>query len=289
MFTQDDNQQVVLPSTDDSNVSSGGVQLNEPKITNEDTINAYEPPQDTIENTQSNIQQPSSQSSETVEDNLAELERIANSLDETLPNSSSDDTVTDSSMKPLREVFSADDTASDSIVNQPDQVNMQPSYFQNNNDSNGQISTTKDSEALADQNIFFLLGAERSSPQEQEEFLNELQATIWEDFVQNDMGLLLTSQEKEKADEISNNSSLTELQKQEQLLDYLDTLIPDLEAIMLEKALELKQDLVKERVESLKEASVENPVKHSQVQEVESLLSQGRWRSAGTLLNQIDQ
>ena len=51
----------------------------------------------------------------------------------------------------------------------------------------------------------------------------------------------------------------------------------------------LKQDLVKERVESLKEASVENPVKHSQVQEVESLLSQGRWRSAGTLLNQIDQ
>ncbi len=265
MFTQDDNQQVVLPTSDDSQVQSGGVQPVEPKI--EDTISSYEPPQDTVKSSQPDTQQQSSvQNSRTVEENLAELEKIVSSLGDE-PNNQSP-------------------TNPSVMDDQGAQLNSQPNNSQNDN---APSTVTETSEALADQNIFFLLGAERSSVQEQEEFLNELQATIWEDFVLNDMGLLLTTQEKEKADEISNNSALTELQKQEQLLDYLDGLIPDLETIMLEKALELKQDMVKERIVSLKEESLNDHQKQSKIQEVESLLSQGRWYSAGNLLNQIDQ
>lgn len=282
MFTQDDNQQVVLPTSDDSQVQSGGVQPIEPKI--EDTINSYEPPQDAVEISQPDTQNPSSvQSSRTTEDNLAELEKIVSTLgDETEKPSTNDDFQANQDSSGSNDVFSSGDIAG----NHDTQLNSQPDNFQNNNAS---VTSTENSEALADQNIFFLLGAEKSPAQEQEKFLDELQATIWEDFVLNDMGLLLTTQEKEKADEISNNSALSELQKQEQLLDYLDGLIPDLEAIMLEKALELKQDLVKERVESLKEVSLDDQQKQNKIQEVELLLSQGRWYSAGNLLNQIDQ
>lgn len=270
MFTQDDNQQVILPTSDDSQAQSGSIPSTEPRI--EDNIGSYEPPQAIGEDVQPNAQQSSTQSSRTVEDNLAELEKMVASLGDNSEKSSSDaDNLTQDEPAIERASGSTDDS------------------FGNNMPQNVQPTSTENSEALADQNIFFLLGAEKSSAQEQEEFLNELQATIWEDFLHNDMELLITSQEKVGADEITNNASLTELQKQEQLLDYLDNLIPDLETIMLEKALELKQDLVKERIISLKEAFSNDQIKLNRVQEVESLLSQGRWYSAGTLLNQIDQ
>jgi len=144
------------------------------------------------------------------------------------------------------------------------------------------------SQELADQNIFFLLGAEDGSLEEQEQFLDELQQTVWDDFVANDMPLLITSEEKVKADEILNNSELEELDKQEQLLDYLDGLVPDLEEIMLEKALRLKEDLVRERVASYKESFTQDQVKLQQLQEVENLMKQNQWQTVGEKLNQME-
>ncbi len=270
MFTQDDNQQVILPTSDDSQAQSGSTPSTEPKV--DDNIGSYEPPLEIDEDAQSKGQQPSIQDSTVVEDNLAELKKMVASFGDDVkqPSDNADSQILDEPS--VEKTFESTDDS-----------------FGNNISQNAQATSTGNSEALADQNIFFLLGAEKSSAQEQEEFLNELQATIWEDFVHNDMELLITSQEKVGADEITNNASLTELQKQEQLLDYLDNLIPDLETIMLEKALELKQDLVKERITSIKEASPNDQLKLNRIQEVESLLSQGRWYSAGVLLNQIDQ
>lgn len=142
------------------------------------------------------------------------------------------------------------------------------------------------SETLADQNIFFLLGAEDSSNEEQEQFLDELQQVVWEDFLESDLDLLITSQEKERADQILQDSSLEEIQKQEQLLQYLDALIPDLEDIMMDKALQLKRELVLERVASLKESLAQDQTRLSQINEAEQMISQDKWYSAGLKLNQ---
>ncbi|KUK79850.1 MAG: hypothetical protein XD95_0064 [Microgenomates bacterium 39_7] len=144
-----------------------------------------------------------------------------------------------------------------------------------------------ESETLADQNIFFLLGAQDGSTQEQEQFLDELQQVIWEDLLKSDLDLLITSQEKEKVDQILQDSNLDEIAKQEQILEYLDGLIPDLEEIMLEKALKLKQELVQERVASLRETLAQDQEKMAKLDEVDQLLAQDKWYSAGVLLNQI--
>jgi hypothetical protein len=150
-----------------------------------------------------------------------------------------------------------------------------------------QATSATQSETLADQNIFFLLGAEGSSTQEQEQFLDELQQVVWEDFLESDLDLLITSQEKEKADQILQDPNLEEVQKQEQLLEYLDSLIPDLEEIMVDKALQLKKELVLERVASLKESLAQDQAKLQQVNEAEQMIAQGKWQSAGAKLNQL--
>lgn len=149
------------------------------------------------------------------------------------------------------------------------------------------VSSTEPSEKLVDQNIFFLLGAEDGSTQEKDKFLDELQQTIWQDFIEKDLALLITSEEKIKADQILQDTSLSDLEKQEQLLEYANTLVPDLEQIMLEKALQLKQDLVGERIASLKDSAAQDEAKQQQLQQVEELLAQGKWYSAGKLLNQV--
>lgn len=96
------------------------------------------------------------------------------------------------------------------------------------------------SESLEEQNIFELLGVADGSDEEKEEFLDELQQVIWEDFLENDVELLVTLEEKKQVDAILAKTDSNDLEKQEELVVYLEKLIPDLEEIMLEKALELK-------------------------------------------------
>jgi hypothetical protein len=148
-------------------------------------------------------------------------------------------------------------------------------------------STSQQSETLVDQNIFYLLGVDEGTSQEKEDFMVELQETVWNDFVKTDLALLITSEEKIRADEILSAEGTAELEKQEQLLEYLDSLIPDLEEIMVEKAMKLKQNLVKERIENMRKALANDQEKISQLDEATQLFSQGRWYSGAVLLNKI--
>ncbi len=142
-------------------------------------------------------------------------------------------------------------------------------------------------ESLADQNIFYMLGVSNGTEDEKNQFLDDLQQTVWEDFVQADMPLLITDDEKVRADEILNDPSKDDMQKQDELLNYLSELIPDLEEIMIEKAMKLKQDLVKERIASMREAFAQDQAKMKQLDDATQLFTQGKWYSGSTLLNQI--
>ena len=87
---------------------------------------------------------------------------------------------------------------------------------------------------LEQQNIFDLLGVSDGTDQEKETFLDELQQVIWEDFLEKDVALLLTDQEHEQFRQIMDKPGPRDHQRQEEIIEFLDGLIPNLEQIMLE-------------------------------------------------------
>lgn len=146
-----------------------------------------------------------------------------------------------------------------------------------------------ESQALEDQNIFVMLGVNDGTDEQKEAFLDELQQVIWEDFIENDVDLLLTDQEQQDLRQILDKTDIEELQKQEEAVVFLEKLVPDLEEIMLEKALELKEDMVRERVAGLKEYYSDDSEKLNQVHEAEQLANQGKWAAMADKLNSISR
>lgn len=143
------------------------------------------------------------------------------------------------------------------------------------------------SQALEDQNVFHLLGVEDAPEDEKETFLDELQQVIWEDFLENDVELLITEEEMASLKQIMDRTDLEELQKQEEIVVYLETLVPDLEEVMLEKALELKADMMRERITGMKEYYAALPEVVSKINKAEAMVDEQKWREAAELLNTI--
>ncbi len=152
----------------------------------------------------------------------------------------------------------------------------------------GDAVATPKSEAIEDQNIFDLLGVNDGTEQEKEKFLNELQQVIWEDFLEVDLDLLVTQEESSKVRAILSNQDKDENAKQEEVFALLESLIPDLEEIMLEKALELKEDMVKERIAGMKEFYSGNQSALEAISQAEELLTQDKWASAAKKLNSLN-
>lgn len=153
--------------------------------------------------------------------------------------------------------------------------------------SSASSSPSPISQALEDQNIFFLLGVTEASETEREEFLDELQQVIWEDFLENDVELLVTEEEMTQLRQIMDKKELSALDQQEEIVIFLEKLIPDLEEIMLEKALELKADMVKERIGGMKEYYADQSEKMESLNRAESLIEDDQWREAAEVLNSV--
>lgn len=151
--------------------------------------------------------------------------------------------------------------------------------------SDSNQSTAEATQSLEDQNIFVLLGVQDGSDEQKESFLDELQQVIWEDFLENDVQLLLTEQEMVELKAIVDKPAVDEAQKQEDTVVFLEKLIPDLEEIMLEKALELKEDMVRERLLGLREFYSQDNQKLSLLDGVEALMSQNKWHDAAKAMN----
>jgi hypothetical protein len=145
----------------------------------------------------------------------------------------------------------------------------------------------KISQTLEDQNIFHLLGIEDASAEEKEAFLDELQQVIWEDFVENDVDLLLTEEEFTEFKKISTTPGQSEEDRQSAMIVYLEKLVPDLEKIMLEKALELKEEMVRERISELHGMMGSDQAALSKIDQAQKLVDDQQWRDAANLLNSI--
>ena len=146
---------------------------------------------------------------------------------------------------------------------------------------------TTPSETLADQNIFEMLGVTTGTTEQREQFLDELQQVIWEDFLEHDTKLLLTEAEQAELDKILQSSEDKSLEQQEQVVVYLEKLIPDLEDIMLEKALQLKEEMARERLNALRELHRNEPDKMASIQQADQQMAQSHWRTAAEILNAL--
>ncbi|MCB9801355.1 MAG: hypothetical protein H6773_04170 [Pseudomonadales bacterium] len=144
------------------------------------------------------------------------------------------------------------------------------------------------SQLLEDQNIFSLLGVTDGTEEEKSRFLDDLQQVIWEDFLENDVALLILDSEHQKLKDIIGGSSANlSIETQEKIIEYLEELIPDLEEIMVDKAVRLKADLFRERVESLKTLYVNDPQKLEMCMQAESYIHEGSWALAADTLNSL--
>jgi hypothetical protein len=143
------------------------------------------------------------------------------------------------------------------------------------------------SQALEDQNIFDLIGDKAGTVEQREAFLDELQKVIWDDFLDNDVELLLTDEEIAPLEEIIMMEGVSDIEKQEQIVTYLSGKIPDLEDIMLEKALKLKEDMVMERILSLEEMYASDQGKLEELGKIRELIRQGKWADSAQALNAL--
>jgi len=142
-------------------------------------------------------------------------------------------------------------------------------------------------QSLESQNIFDLLGAADGEDTEKEAFLDELQQVVWEDFVQNDVQTILTEAEFAEFSQIVNQSEIANEEMQEKALEYLEKVVSDLEDILLEKALQLKEDLVWERIAGMKEYFAGKDQQLQAVVQAEALFKQDRWDDGAQLLNTL--
>ncbi len=177
-------------------------------------------------------------------------------------------------------------TTADSVSTN-DQVTPPVPTVQDSPDSSSLPPVKSSSEAIEDQNIFHLLGIEDSSQEQKDQFLSELQQVIWEDFLEHDVELLLTESEYQELKQQYHVDQKKPLAEQEEVIVYLEKLIPDLENLMLEKAIKLKADLVKERVISLREKFATQADKLAELDKADALIGQEKWLSTGQALNAL--
>lgn len=143
------------------------------------------------------------------------------------------------------------------------------------------------SEALEDQNVFFLLGVTDGTLEERETFLTELQDVVWEDFLGFDVKLLITNDEYEEFRQLTEGQDNKEPQQQERIIAFLQPLIPDLDEILEEKTLEFKGDLVLERIIGMKAFFAGQEELLVQLDHARALIDEGQWHSAAQTLNAL--
>ena len=194
-------------------------------------------------------------------------------------------------------------SASQSVTQSQDdsEVSQTQDYSTSNSQDEIMVTSQNDSdnsktqdEDLEAQNIFFMLDAEEGSDELKEKFLNQLQEVIWNDFLTSDVQLLITEDESVEFEKLNQvvESSPEGPQKEtakDALIEYLEKLIPDLEDIMLEKALDLKADLFVERISGMKEYFADNQEKLSVISKAEAEMFADNWHTAAQTLNEIQE
>ncbi|MCL2109972.1 hypothetical protein FWH30_00035 [Microgenomates group bacterium] len=142
-------------------------------------------------------------------------------------------------------------------------------------------------QSLEQQNVFTLLGAESLTDEEKENFLERLNKAVWDDFLDNDVELLLTEEELVKLTDVIKKMEISDEEKQAEMEAFLMEVIPDLERILVEKALKLKKDLAWERMSGLEKMHAQDAGVLEKITQAKEKAGAEQWGETIALLAQV--
>lgn len=141
--------------------------------------------------------------------------------------------------------------------------------------------------SLAKVDLFKLLGVS-GSEEEKQRFLDELQDLVWQEFIDTELMALLDEQQMDQVIQVIGDTSLSDEQQQQQLIKLVEQVVPDYEQVLVNKALELKADMLAERIEGLKERFAGQAESLAKVKQAEELLNDSKWQEAVDVLGEVE-
>ncbi len=144
------------------------------------------------------------------------------------------------------------------------------------------------SQKLAQLDIFTMLGV-TGTEDEKEQFLDELQDLVWQDFVDVDLMDKLEDRDMDEVEGILADDTLSVKDQQEKLVGVLQRIMPDFEDVLLNKALELKEDMLRERIAGLMEYYKDRAAELAKVNQAEDLVNDEKYKEAVDLLNGLEK
>lgn len=141
---------------------------------------------------------------------------------------------------------------------------------------------------LAKIDIFRILGIQGNSP-DHEALLSEFQDAIWEDTMNSEVTDNLTEADIAKVEAILENETLSDSQRQEQLYGLLMDKVPNIEEVLQNKTVQLKADMLMQRVEGLRQywQSQGNAQSIATVDAAEKAMYDGDYATTLSLLEQV--
>lgn len=103
---------------------------------------------------------------------------------------------------------------------------------------------------LQDLDIFTVLGVDGTS-EEKEQFLDEMQATVWDSITQQHLEEKMSDEQLTEIENIIADENVSDEDKKARLSEKLNQLIPNVEQVIMDTTNELKADLLQERLSGM--------------------------------------
>lgn len=142
----------------------------------------------------------------------------------------------------------------------------------------------KNLEELGTVKLFDLLGL-TGTAEEEEAMANQLTDGLWTEFTATDMMDDLSEETVDDLEDTLEDESLSEEKRSEKLAKLVEKDMPDIKKRFTHKVLELKADLVHERVMGLQSYFEKNDTALHEIDRVKELMKDGKWSDAVNLLN----
>lgn len=142
--------------------------------------------------------------------------------------------------------------------------------------------------ALQTMDVFTLLGT-TGSPEDREAFLTELQDAIWQEVAEEHLASQLSDQEMDEISRVMDDTSLSVEAKRNKLFEVLGQKVPDIEKILEDKTIQIKEDLLTERLEGMMVYYEEDEDAMRRLEEADDLLLSEKYAEAVAILNDLSK
>lgn len=121
-----------------------------------------------------------------------------------------------------------------------------------------------------------ILGPEEGDDKEFDDGLQDLVNVAWANFLDEEVASLLTDEQMQQLADVFKKEDV----KPEDVIAVLRAALPDFDRQFQQKVLEVKEGVVRGRVDGLMEEAVNDEQKKAALQEIVSLMDQGQWTQA---------